>query len=118
MADEMHDPEMCYRRGYQQGAQQVLDAIKHLLPVGQSLIVHAWITEDVCKWRVAGLKGETTRPSRAPPTAPSGPSFSTGGTVSEPRMRGRGVTSSSWRSSAPVAASALPSRSRCPASRR
>ena len=61
MADEMHDPEMCYRRGYHQGAQQVLDAIKHLLPVGQSLIVHAWITEDVCKWRVAGLKGESKR---------------------------------------------------------
>ena len=61
MADEMHDPEMCYRRGYHQGAQQVLDAIKHHLPMQQSSIVHAWIAEDVLKWRVAGLKGESKR---------------------------------------------------------
>jgi len=61
MADEMHDPEMCYRRGYHQGALQVFDAIKHLLPPPQKLIVHAWIAEDVCKWRVAGLKGESKR---------------------------------------------------------
>jgi len=61
MADEMHDPEMSYRRGYHQGAQQVLDAIKHHLPMRQSSIVHAWIAEDVCKWRVAGLKRESKR---------------------------------------------------------
>jgi hypothetical protein len=61
MADEMHDPEMCYRRGYHQGAQQVLDAIKHCLPVQQRSIVHAWIAEDLLKWRVAGLKGESKR---------------------------------------------------------
>ena len=61
MADEMHDPEMCYRRGYHQGAQQVLDAIKHHLPMRQSSIVHAWIAKDVLKWRVAGLKGESKR---------------------------------------------------------
>jgi len=61
MADEMHDPEMSYRRGYHQGAQQVFDAIKHFLPVRQSSIVHAWIAEDLCKWRVAGLKRESKR---------------------------------------------------------
>ena len=61
MADEMHDPEMCYRRGYHHGAQQVFDAIKHCLPVQQRSIVHAWIAEDVCKWRVAGLKRESKR---------------------------------------------------------
>ena len=61
MTDEMHDPEMSYRRGYHQGAQQVLDAIKHFLPVRQSSIVDAWIAEDVCKWRVAGLKRESKR---------------------------------------------------------
>src|SRR5450830_1932796 len=61
MADEMRDPEMCYRRGYHQGAQQVFDAIKHFLPVPQKSIVHAWIAEDVRKWRVAGLKGESKR---------------------------------------------------------
>ena len=60
MADEMHDPEMCYRRGYHQGAQQVFDAIKHHLPMRQSSIVHAWIAEDLLKWRVAGLKGESS----------------------------------------------------------
>ena len=58
---EMHDPEMSYRRGYHQGAQQVLDAIKHCLPVQQRSIVHAWIAADACKWRVAGLKGESKR---------------------------------------------------------
>ena len=61
MQDETHDPEMSYRRGYHHGAQQVLDAIKHCLPVQQRSIVHAWIAEDVCKWRVAGLKGESKR---------------------------------------------------------
>jgi hypothetical protein len=61
MTDEMHDPEMSYRRGYHQGAQQVLDAIKHFLPVRQSSIVHAWIAEDLGKWRVAALKGESKR---------------------------------------------------------
>jgi hypothetical protein len=58
---EMHDPEMCYRRGYHQGTQQVFDAIKHHLPMRQSLIVHAWIAEDLLKWRVAALKGESKR---------------------------------------------------------
>ena len=38
MQNEMHDPEMSYRRGY-----------------------HAWIAEDLLKWRVAGLKGESKR---------------------------------------------------------
>ena len=61
MADEMHDPEMSYRRGYQQGAWAVLNAIKHGLPVGQNSIVHAWLTEDVQKWRLAGLSGESKR---------------------------------------------------------
>ena len=61
MADEMHDPEMCYRRGYHHGAQQVFDAIKHHLPMRQSSIVHAWIAEDLLKWRVAGMKGESKR---------------------------------------------------------
>ena len=61
MTGEMHDPEMSYRRGYHQGAQQVFDAIKHCLPVRQSSIVQAWIAEDLCKWRVANLKGESKR---------------------------------------------------------
>lgn len=61
MPDEMHDPEMSYRRGYQQGAQKVLDAIKHCLPVRQSSIVHAWIAEDLHKWRLANLRGENKR---------------------------------------------------------
>jgi hypothetical protein len=29
--------------------------------VHQRSIVHAWIAEDVCKWRVANLKGESKR---------------------------------------------------------
>jgi hypothetical protein len=61
MQNEMHDPEMSYRRGYHQRAQQVLDAIKHHLPMRQSSIVHAWIADDVLKWRVAGLKRESKR---------------------------------------------------------
>ena len=61
MQNEMHDPEMSYRRGYQQGAWAVLNAIKHCLPVRQSLIMHAWIAEDLQKWRLAGLKGESKR---------------------------------------------------------
>ena len=61
MADEMHDPEMCYRRGYHHGVQQVFNAIKYHLPMRQSSIVHAWIAEDLLKWRVAGLKGESKR---------------------------------------------------------
>jgi hypothetical protein len=60
MQNEMHDPEMCYRRGYHQSALQVFDAIKHCLPVQQRSIVHAWIAEDVLKWRVAGLKGRVS----------------------------------------------------------
>ena len=61
MADEMHDPEMCYRRGYEQGAKKAFDAIKHCLPVRESSIVHAWIAEDLHKWRLANLRGESKR---------------------------------------------------------
>ena len=32
-----------------------------ILPMRQSSIVHAWIAEDLLKWRVAGLKGESKR---------------------------------------------------------
>ena len=61
MADEMHDPEKPYWRGYHQSALRLFDAIKHCLPVGQRSIVHTWIAEDLCKWRVAGMKGESKR---------------------------------------------------------
>ena len=61
MQDETHDPEMSYRRGYHQSALRLFDAIKHCLPVGQRSIVHTWIAEDLCKWRVAGMKGESKR---------------------------------------------------------
>src|SRR5674476_1603941 len=61
MPDEMDDPEISYRRGYEQGAQQVFDAIKHCLPVRQSSIVQAWLVEDLHKWRLANLRGESKR---------------------------------------------------------
>ncbi len=61
MADEMHDPEMCYRRGYQQGAKKAFDAIKHRLPTRESSIVHTWIAEDLHKWRLANLRGDSKR---------------------------------------------------------
>ena len=47
MEDETHDPEISYRRGYEQGAKKVFGAIKHCLPARQSSIVQAWLVE----WR-------------------------------------------------------------------
>jgi hypothetical protein len=61
MEDETHDPEISYRRGYEQGAKKVFDAIKHCLPARQSSIVQAWLVEDLHKWRLANLRGESKR---------------------------------------------------------
>ena len=58
---EMHDPEMSYRRGYQQGASDLFDAIKAVLQARDIDLVHEWINGDLLKWRLAAISGESRR---------------------------------------------------------
>ena len=59
--NEMHDPEMSYRRGYQQGASEVFDAIKHWLQAPENAELNEWINSDLLKWRLAAISGESRR---------------------------------------------------------
>src|SRR5262249_6141862 len=58
---EMHDPEMSYRRGYQQGASDLFDAIKPWLQAPEDAVLRDWINEDLLKWRLAAISGESRR---------------------------------------------------------
>jgi hypothetical protein len=64
MADnmkEMLDPEMSYRRGFQQGASELFDAIKPALQPAQAALINEWINNDLLKWRLAAISGESKR---------------------------------------------------------
>jgi hypothetical protein len=58
---EMHDPEMSYRRGYQQGAHEVFEVVRRRLSASESAIIDEWINSDLLQWRLAAISGESRR---------------------------------------------------------
>ena len=53
---ENDEPEMSFRRGYQQGAIELFYAIERFLDPATREVVRAWIEKDVYIWRVASHK--------------------------------------------------------------
>ena len=55
--NERNDPEMSYRRGYQDGAFEMLRAVERFLDPATRDVVHAWIEQDVNGWRLKAMLG-------------------------------------------------------------
>src|SRR5262245_8428217 len=54
---EHDEPEMSFRRGYQQGAIEVFFAIERFLDPATREVLQAWIEKDVYIWRVKAMLG-------------------------------------------------------------
>src|SRR5260370_18871360 len=52
---ENDEPEMSFRRGYQQGAIEVFYAIERFLDPATREVLQAWIEKDVFMWRVKAM---------------------------------------------------------------
>jgi len=62
LVDEERDPEACYRRGFAQGAKEVVAAVAALLPNGAATKLQQWLDDDLAQWRSANLQGlDSTR---------------------------------------------------------
>ena len=61
MADEMNDPEMSFRRGFQQGAYTLFAAIEEILPERERALVRGWVNDDLIKWRIEATQGKNGR---------------------------------------------------------
>ena len=55
--NEKNDPEMSYRRGYQDGAFEMFRAVERFLDPATREVVHTWIEKDVDGWRLAAVLG-------------------------------------------------------------
>ena len=55
--DEESDPEACYRRGYEHGAEEVFRAVAAALPQSLCSMIERWLESDVKTWRIANLRG-------------------------------------------------------------
>jgi hypothetical protein len=51
------DPEMSYRRGYQDGAVETFRAVERFLDLATREVVRAWIEQDVNGWRLKAMLG-------------------------------------------------------------
>jgi hypothetical protein len=54
---ENDEPEMSFRRGYQQGAIDVFYAIERCVDPATREVLRAWIEKDVFMWRVKAMLG-------------------------------------------------------------
>jgi hypothetical protein len=54
---ENDEPEMSFRRGYQQGAIDLFYAIERFLDPATREVLQAWIEKDVFMWRVKAMLG-------------------------------------------------------------
>ena len=52
---EHDEPEMSFRRGYQQGAIDIFCAIERFLDPATRAVLQAWIEKDVFMWRVKAM---------------------------------------------------------------
>jgi hypothetical protein len=55
--NERNDPEMSYRRGYQDGAAETFRAVERFLDPAVRETVSAWIEQDVNGWRLKAMLG-------------------------------------------------------------
>jgi hypothetical protein len=55
--NERNDPEMSYRRGYQDGASAMLHAVERFLDPAARDIVRLWIEQDINGWRLKAMLG-------------------------------------------------------------
>jgi hypothetical protein len=55
--NEKNDPEMSYRRGYQDGAFEMLRAVERFLDPATRKVVRAWIEQDINGWRLKAMLG-------------------------------------------------------------
>ena len=55
--NEKNDPEMAYRRGYQDGASEMLSAVERFLDPAVRQIARSWIKQDVDGWRLKAMLG-------------------------------------------------------------
>jgi hypothetical protein len=54
--NEKNDPEMAYRRGYQDGAFEMLCAVEQFLDPAARKAAHTWIEQDINGWRLEASK--------------------------------------------------------------
>ena len=52
---ENHEPEMSFRRGYQQGVIDIFYAIERYLDPATRDVLEAWIEKDVSMWRLKAM---------------------------------------------------------------
>jgi ribosome modulation factor len=55
--NERNDPEMAYRRGYQDGASEMSRAVELFLDPATRHVVRAWIEQDIDGWRMKAILG-------------------------------------------------------------
>jgi hypothetical protein len=53
--NEGNDPEMSYRRGYQDGALETFHAVERFLDPAVREVVSTWIEQDVNGWRLKAM---------------------------------------------------------------
>ena len=53
--NERNDPEMSYRRGYQDGALEMLRALERFLDPATRQVVRSWIELDINGWRLKAM---------------------------------------------------------------
>ena len=53
--NDRNDPQMSYRRGYQDGAFEMLRAIERFLDPLTRDVVRAWIEQDINGWRLKAM---------------------------------------------------------------
>jgi hypothetical protein len=56
--NEKNDPEMSYRRGYQDGALEMFRAVERFLDPTTRQVVRGWIEQDINGWRLKAMLGQ------------------------------------------------------------
>lgn len=71
MSSDIDDPEASYRRGYHQGAFDVIAAVSEALSEVQRKELEKWLNGPVYKWRLENLRGkDLNRADSNPPSIP------------------------------------------------
>jgi len=71
MKSDFDDPEASYRRGYHQGAYDVIAAISAALSEHQRKALDQWLYGPVYTWRLRNLQGKDSRRADSnPPSIP------------------------------------------------
>ena len=52
------EPEMSFRRGYQQGVIEVFYALERFLDPATRDVLQAWIEKDIYVWRIKAMLGQ------------------------------------------------------------